>query len=48
MIHFQGEEKSTGIRASDLKPRFDVFLKKYWYDLKTEKEKMEIESCILK
>ena len=48
MIHFQGEEKSAGIRASDLKPRFDVFLKRYWYDLKTEREKTEIESCILK
>ncbi len=48
MIHFQGEEKSAGIRASDLKPQFDAFLKKYWYDLKTEREKAEIENCILK
>lgn len=48
MLHFQGEEKLAGIRASDLKPRFDVFLKKYWYDLKTEGEKEEIKSCILK
>lgn len=48
MIHFQGEEKSAGIRASDLKPRFDDFLKRYWYDLKIEIEKIEIESCILK
>lgn len=48
MIHFQGEEKSAGIRASDLKPRFDVFLKRYWYDLKEEREKTEKENCILK
>ncbi|MDO4789277.1 MAG: hypothetical protein Q4A19_08990, partial [Johnsonella sp.] len=48
MIHFQGEEKSAGIRASDLKPRFDAFLKRYWYDLKVEIEKTEIENCILK
>lgn len=26
MIHFQGTENGAGIRASDLKPRFDVFL----------------------
>lgn len=42
MIHFQGEEKSAGIRASDLKPRFDAFLKRYWDDLNGK-----IENCIL-
>lgn len=48
MIHFQGEEDGAGIRASDLKPRFDVFLKKYWYDSETEEKRNAIETCILK
>ena len=32
MVHFQGEEDGAGIRASDLKPRFDAFLQRYVYD----------------
>lgn len=32
MVHFQGEEDGAGIRASDLKPRFDAFLQRYLYD----------------
>ena len=43
MIHFQGGEYEAGIRASDLKPRFDVFLKKYWYDSENEENKQAIE-----
>lgn len=48
MIHFQGEEDGAGIRASDLKPRFDVFFKKYWYDSETEEKRNAIETYILK
>lgn len=47
MIHFQGEEDGAGIRASDLKPRFDAFLQRYLYDCKFGKEKEETEQCIL-
>ena len=32
MIHFQGTENCAGIRASDLKPRFDAFLSGYAKD----------------
>lgn len=48
MVHFQGAEKAAGIRASDLKPRFDSFLKRYWYALNTADEKKKIENYILK
>lgn len=48
MIHFQGEEEGAGIRASDLKPRFDAFLKRYLYDFGDEETKEKIKKYILK
>lgn len=48
MIHFQGEEQGAGIRASDLKPRFDAFLKRYLYDFGNEETKEKIKKYILK
>lgn len=48
MIHFQGEEKGAGIRASDLKPRFDAFIQRYLYDFETEEQKKKLHEYTLR
>lgn len=47
MLHFQGEE-GAGIRGSDLKPRFDQFLKRYCYDLKSEEGRNVLKKLLLR
>lgn len=47
MVHFQGKEDGAGIRASDLKPRFDAFLQRYWCGCTTKDGKQDIKEYTL-